>query len=53
MKILTIGHGNHPLNKFIQLLDENGVLLLVDVRTSPASRFNPQYNKENLERELP
>ena len=53
MKIYTIGHSSHPLEKFIRLLEDNGVMLLVDVRSAPYSRYNPQFNKENLELQLP
>lgn len=53
MRLYSIGHGNHSLDKLISLLDENGVALLVDVRSAPYSRYNPQFNKENLERTLP
>jgi uncharacterized protein (DUF488 family) len=49
MILYTIGHGNRTTNEFINLLKENGVTQLVDVRTSPYSRYNPQFNKENLE----
>lgn len=52
MKLLTLGHSNHSLEKFIRLLEENGVMTLVDVRTAPYSRYNPQFNKESLEHEL-
>ena len=48
MKLITIGHSNHTIEKFIHLLEDNGVMTLVDVRTIPASRFNPQFNKELL-----
>lgn len=53
MKLYTIGHSNHNIEKFISLLDENGIALLVDVRSSPYSRYNPQFNKENLATVLP
>jgi uncharacterized protein (DUF488 family) len=53
MKLFTIGHGAHPLDKFIRLLEDNGVMTLVDVRTAPYSRYHPHFNKENLERALP
>lgn len=53
MKLYTIGHGNHNFNQFIQLLEDNGIMVLVDVRTAPYSRYNPQFNKEELERVLP
>ena len=48
MKLITIGHSNHTIEKFIRLLEDNGVMTLVDVRTAPASRYNPQFNKEML-----
>lgn len=52
MKLFTIGHSNHSLEKFIRLLEDNGIMVLVDVRTAPYSRHNPQFNKENLESAL-
>ncbi|MBI5651592.1 MAG: DUF488 domain-containing protein [Chloroflexi bacterium] len=48
MKLYTIGHSNHKLDKFIRLLEENHIGTLVDIRTAPYSRYNPQFNKENL-----
>ena len=53
MKLFTIGHSNHSLESFLRLLEENGVMTLVDVRSMPYSRYNPQFNKENLESALP
>ena len=53
MKLYTIGHSNHDLDKFIRLLEDNGISSLVDVRTAPHSRYNPQFNRENLEYVLP
>jgi hypothetical protein len=49
MKLYTIGHSNHMQEKLVQLLVENGIQTLVDVRTSPYSRHNPQFNKDTLE----
>jgi hypothetical protein len=48
MELYTIGHSNHPVDKFIQLLVEHGVTHLVDVRSTPYSRFHPQFNKTVL-----
>jgi uncharacterized protein (DUF488 family) len=53
MKLFTIGHSNHAQSKFIDLLNANGILTLVDVRTAPMSRYNPQFNRPNLEADLP
>ena len=46
--ILTIGHSNHALEKFIELLRRHRVNALADVRSAPYSRFNPQFNREPL-----
>jgi len=52
MKLYTIGHSNHSLDKLVRLLEDNGVMQLVDVRTAPYSRYNPQFNRESLEGSL-
>lgn len=46
--IYTIGHSTRTLEEFIELLEAYSVTLLVDVRTVPRSRHNPQFNKETL-----
>ena len=46
--VFTIGHSTHPLEEFIALLAAHGVMLLIDIRTVPRSRHNPQFNKESL-----
>jgi uncharacterized protein (DUF488 family) len=46
--VLTIGHSTRPLEEFIALLKTHEVTLLVDVRTIPRSRHNPQFNKDSL-----
>ena len=53
MKLFTVGHSNHSFSEFVELLESNGILALVDVRTAPVSRYNPQFNQENLEHDLP
>lgn len=50
--ILTIGHSTHSAEAFLALLYRHGVDAVVDVRSFPYSRFNPQFNRENLERFL-
>ena len=50
--IRTIGHSTRPVDEFIAILKAHGVSRLVDIRTIPKSRYNPQYNCEALEREL-
>jgi uncharacterized protein (DUF488 family) len=46
--ILTIGHSNRSLDDFIALLEAHGVECLVDVRSIPWSRHNPQFNRDTL-----
>ena len=46
--VLTIGHSTRPLGTFLDLLRAHGVERLVDVRTVPRSRHNPQFNREAL-----
>ena len=48
MLIYTIGHSTRPGQELVALLREAGVDLLVDVRTVPRSRFNPQFNTDVL-----
>lgn len=50
--MLTVGHSNRPLQEFLELLKAHGVELLVDVRTVPRSRHNPQFNRETLPQSL-
>jgi uncharacterized protein (DUF488 family) len=51
--IWTVGHGTAPLSTLRAILDNAGISLLVDVRTSPRSRWNPQYNRTELDAALP
>lgn len=44
----TVGHSNRPLDEFLGLLEKAGVTCLVDVRTIPRSRHNPQFNADTL-----
>lgn len=50
--IFTIGHSNQTAEQFVALLQKHGVRLLADVRSSPASRFAPQFNRAALTRNL-
>jgi uncharacterized protein (DUF488 family) len=50
--MLTIGHSTRTLAEFIHLLQAHGVSRVVDVRTVPRSRHNPQFNKTPLPRAL-
>jgi uncharacterized protein (DUF488 family) len=47
-RIWTIGHSTREIDSFISLLKENGIELLVDVRSWPGSKRYPQFNREAL-----
>jgi uncharacterized protein (DUF488 family) len=46
--ILSIGHSTRSFDEFFELLRAHGVTCVVDVRTIPRSRRNPQFNQETL-----
>lgn len=46
--VYTIGHSNHAFETFVEMLKTHEVLLVVDVRTIPKSRHNPQFNTDIL-----
>jgi uncharacterized protein (DUF488 family) len=50
--IFTIGHSTRPIEEFINLLQAHGVEQLIDIRTIPRSRTNPQFNREALPESL-
>ncbi len=52
-KIFTIGHSTRSLDELAEALRAHGVERLVDIRSFPMSRKWPQFNRDNLERELP
>jgi uncharacterized protein (DUF488 family) len=49
---MTIGHSNRSLADFLSLLDAHQVVLVADVRKMPASRSNPQFNRDTLAQAL-
>ena len=46
--IFTLGHSTLPIERFIELLQTYGIQRLVDIRTIPRSRYNPQFNETAL-----
>ncbi|WP_439503360.1 DUF488 domain-containing protein [Methylophaga sp.] len=44
----TVGHSTRTVNEFIQLLSPADITLVVDIRSFPRSRTNPQYNEDVL-----
>lgn len=49
MTVWTVGHSTRPVEEFIALLRAHNIEQLVDVRTIPRSRHNPQYGQDQLE----
>jgi uncharacterized protein (DUF488 family) len=50
--IYTIGHSNHPIERFTDLLQQHDIAAVADVRSTPYSRFNPQFGREKLQSAL-
>ncbi|SDF44508.1 Protein of unknown function, DUF488 [Mucilaginibacter pineti] len=50
--LYTIGYGSRDFEKFLELLVRYEIKFLIDVRTSPYSKMNPPFNKENLDIKL-
>jgi uncharacterized protein (DUF488 family) len=50
--VLTVGHSTRPIEDFLALLTAHEVRQLVDVRTIPRSRHNPQFNTDPLAHSL-
>lgn len=50
--VWTLGHSTRPIDEFIALLRAHQIRLLVDVRTVPRSRHNPQFNTDTLAQSL-
>ena len=50
--IFTIGHSTHEIGTFMKLLTDNSIDLICDVRSSPYSQYNPQFNREVLKKSL-
>jgi uncharacterized protein (DUF488 family) len=51
--IWTVGHSNHPIETFTEILKAHGIERIFDVRRFPASRRWPHLNAENLGKSLP
>jgi len=52
LELFTIGHSVHPVEYFVDLLKQHGITALCDVRSSPYSRYTPQFNREALKEEM-
>ena len=52
LAVFTIGHSTRTWKVFLELLREHGIKRVVDVRSIPRSRHNPQFNRETLSMKL-
>jgi uncharacterized protein (DUF488 family) len=52
LQVWTIGHSNHPYDRFRDLLHEAGISAIADIRTAPFSRRFPHFNADNLSSNL-
>jgi uncharacterized protein (DUF488 family) len=52
MEIFSIGHSNAEINAFINLLRRYEIVMLVDTRSQPYSRYNQHFSRENLKLSL-
>lgn len=46
--VYTIGHSNHPVTHFLDLLKQHGIAVLADVRSQPYSQYTSQFNRQEL-----
>lgn len=52
LRVLTVGHSTRPIDEFLELLKAHGVQCVIDVRSVPKSRRNPQFGQDALRRSL-
>ncbi|MGD2145287.1 MAG: DUF488 domain-containing protein [Anaerolineae bacterium] len=52
MLIHTVGHSDHTISAFVDLLRQHGITLVADVRSQPYSRWASQFNREALKHDL-
>ena len=52
LPFFTVGHSTRPIGEFIDLIAASEIGLIIDVRSVPRSRTNPQYNMETLPKSL-
>lgn len=51
-RILTVGHSNHSLEHFVEILRRNAVEVVAEVRSYPYSNYSPQFDREPLKQAL-
>lgn len=50
--LFTIGHSNHSMERFFELLGSQEIEAVIDLRSAPYSRYCPHYNKDTVEKSL-
>src|ERR1019366_5798128 len=50
--VFTVGHSTRSINEFVKLLHAHSIKEIVDVRSIPMSRYNPQFNTDTLKESL-
>ncbi|MGO9015876.1 MAG: DUF488 family protein [Dissulfurispiraceae bacterium] len=50
--VFSIGHSTRPVSEFIEIMRAYGIKKVIDIRTIPKSRHNPQFNKDTLRESL-
>jgi len=51
-KIYTIGYSTFEIEEFIRVIKSHGITAVADVRSSPYSKFKPEFNKKDFQKEL-
>lgn len=51
-QLFTVGHSNHSIERFMELLRQHGIEVIADVRSKPVSSRFPQFNRESLKSSL-
>jgi len=51
-ELYTIGHSNHPAERFLEFLSRHDIGVVCDVRSHPYSRYHPQYRREAIKKTL-
>ncbi len=52
VELFSIGHSIHTLETFVAFLKRYEVARVADIRSTPYSRFNPQFNRDSLAKSL-
>ncbi|MBT4201123.1 DUF488 family protein [Desulfobacula sp.] len=51
-KIYTIGYSTFEIDEFIRIIKSHRITAVADVRSSPYSKFKPEFNKKDFQKEL-